>query len=667
MIECPLDHLDRADVDRYLELEFPGHSLPPSFVTLIHEKTEGHPLFMVDLLRYLRDRGDVVSNGGRWNLSQTTADVARELPETVKGTIGRKIDRLDELDRRLLTVASVQGHEFDTAIVSDVLALDPADVEDRFAALDQIHRLVQAVRTYELPDRALSVRYRFAHVLYQNALVRLAPADAPRLLRAQGGAGIARPPRYGDARARRGARLAFRDFARCRRRGAGPLAGCPPRHAHLRLPGSALARRSVAWPWSTPCRPDPARTQQELALRMAKGSALRSTTGWATPEIEQTFARARQLCRDLGDPPPVFPVLWAIALFHLIRGNLLECRDRADELMVMVRDSDTAHQMVAAHHMAGVVREFIGDMHDSSVLLERARELHDPAEHERYLALYGTNMGMLARAMSSRPLWALGYPDRALARALETREIADRLREPMARAFARLVLHGVLAYRGEAAAAVVVGEENITLCREHGLPQEAEWSRSFQGSALISLGRVDEGLALLRDSVAVQERLKTYLARPMFLAVLADGLLKANRVDEGLATVDEGFLFSTRTGEGGYVAELHRVRGELLRQRGHLDRAEASLREALAYARAQSARSLELRAATALARLLGATGRAAEGRAELAAVHDWFTEGLATGGSRRRTDAAVRDGMTRTMAMVIDRQSARAVRAAPVD
>ena len=190
-----------------------------------------------------------------------------------------------------------------------------------------------------------------------------------------------------------------------------------------------------------------------------------------------------------------------------------------------------------------------------------------------YLALYGTNVGMLARAMSSRPLWALGYPDRALARALETREIADAVREPMARAFARLVLHGVLAYRGEAAAAVAVGEENIALCREHGLPQEAEWSRSFQGSALISLGRVDEGLALLRDSVAVQERLKTYLARPMFLAVLADGLLKANRVDEGLATVDEGFLFSTRTGEGGYVAELHRVRGELLRQRGHLDRA----------------------------------------------------------------------------------------------
>ena len=66
-------------------------------------------------------------------------------------------------------------------------------------------------------------------------------------------------------------------------------------------------------------------------------------------------------------------------------------------------------------------------------------------------------------------------------------------------------------------------------------------------------------ISMLRDSVAVQQRLETYLARPMFLAVLEDGLLKAERVDEGLAAVDEGFAFAARTGEGGYVAELHRV------------------------------------------------------------------------------------------------------------
>ena len=272
LIECPLDHLDRADVDRYLELEFPGHSLPPSFVTLIHEKTEGHPLFMVDLLRYLRDRGDVVSNGGRWNLSQTTADVARELPETVKGTIGRKIDRLDELDRRLLTVASVQGHEFDTAIVSDVLALDPADVEDRFAALDQIHRLVQAVRTYELPDRALSVRYRFAHVLYQNVLyASLQPTRRASFARKVAQALLTH---HGTETPALAAELALL-FETSRDAGAAAqylLAGCPPRHAHLRLPGSALALG--AWPGRG--RRHAGRTRAHAAgARTAHGERLR--------------------------------------------------------------------------------------------------------------------------------------------------------------------------------------------------------------------------------------------------------------------------------------------------------------------------------------------------------------------------------------------------------
>jgi ATP/maltotriose-dependent transcriptional regulator MalT len=116
----------------------------------------------------------------------------------------------------------------------------------------------------------------------------------------------------------------------------------------------------------------------------------------------------------------------------------------------------------------------------------------------------------------------------------------------------------------------------------------------------------------------------------MFLAVLADGLRQAERVDEGLAMVNQGFAFAARTAEGGYVAELHRVRGQLLQLRGDLAGAEASLREALAYAGRQTAKSLELRAAVALASLLRDTGRSGEGHAVLAPVHDWFTEGFAT-------------------------------------
>jgi predicted ATPase len=115
--------------------------------------------------------------------------------------------------------------------------------------------------------------------------------------------------------------------------------------------------------------------------------------------------------------------------------------------------------------------------------------------------------------------------------------------------------------------------------------------------------------------------------RPAFLALLADALGQAGRVDEGLQAVDEGFAHAERTLEGGYLAELHRVRGELLRLTGNAALAEASLREALSCASRQQAKSFELRAATSLARLLHPAGRSEEARALLAPIYNWFTEG----------------------------------------
>ena len=99
-----------ADVERYLALEFPEHRFPPEFAALIHAKTEGSPLFMADLVRYLRDSGSIVEAGGTWVLARAVSERATDLPESVRSMIARKIERLDERDRELLLAASVQGH-----------------------------------------------------------------------------------------------------------------------------------------------------------------------------------------------------------------------------------------------------------------------------------------------------------------------------------------------------------------------------------------------------------------------------------------------------------------------------------------------------------------------------------------------------------------------------
>src|SRR5579864_819826 len=171
--ELLLAFLSRSDIERYLAMEFPEHGFPAEFAILIHARTEGNPLFMVDLLRYLRERGVIAQEQGRWALMQSVADIQQELPESVRSMIERKIDQLSEADRRLLVAASVQGYEFDAAVLAKALALEAADVEERLEGLERVHAFVRRLQEREFPDATLTLRYRFVHVLYQNALYAL--------------------------------------------------------------------------------------------------------------------------------------------------------------------------------------------------------------------------------------------------------------------------------------------------------------------------------------------------------------------------------------------------------------------------------------------------------------------------------------------------------------
>ena len=168
--EVPLGFLGRAEVESYLSLAFPGHRLPAEFAAVIHAKTEGSPLFLVDLLRYLRDRGVIAEGPRGWGLAKAVPDFQHELPESVRSLIRKKLDQLGEVDRRLLSAASVQGYEFDSGVVARVLGMEAAEVEERLDVLDRVHALVRLRREQEFPDGTLVLRYQFLHVLYQNAL-----------------------------------------------------------------------------------------------------------------------------------------------------------------------------------------------------------------------------------------------------------------------------------------------------------------------------------------------------------------------------------------------------------------------------------------------------------------------------------------------------------------
>ena len=627
--EIGLQFLTLADVERYLALQYPRHAFPPDFVESIHTKTEGSPLFMADLVRYLRDTSSIVEEDGTWMVARSISNAPRDLPESVRGMITRKIEQVDDRDRRLLVAASMQGLEFDSATVAEATEMDPAEVEDRLEVLERVHVFVKRGDEFEFPDGTLTLKYQFVHVLYQNVLY--ASLQPTRRVALSGNVARSLMGHYGTDAPVIAGRLAIlyetaRDFASSARF----FLVAAQRAVSLFAFREALsvAERGLDGLKSLP---DTAGRQQvELALQMTRGLALRSVKGWAAPELETAFARARQLCQQLDNPPELFPALWNLTFFYMIRGELAVVREQIVTLRAQAEQAGNDAYLMGVNHIDGVSLEFVGDIVESSGRLERARELHDPDRHQEYTAMFGIDPGMVARAMSSRPLFTLGYPDRAIARSRETIALGRSQRQPVTLVFALIVAQGIHLYRGETDEAIALGDEIIALCREYEFPQEAEWARAFQASAMAQKGRTTEGVAQLQDSLAAMKALRSGLVRTHFLGLLGDALARAGRIDEGLQAIDEGFAHAERTTERGFTAELHRVRGELLLKHGDNSAAAESLAAAITHARRQQARSFELRAATSLARLQADGGRAADAFATLSSVHDWFTEGRDT-------------------------------------
>jgi predicted Ser/Thr protein kinase len=297
------------DIENYLALKFPGHDFPADLPVLIHNKTEGSPLFMVDLVRDLQNRGVIVEEKGRWTLAQSAADIKLELPESVQGMIQRKIDQLNENDRRMLAAAAVQGFEFDSAVVAAVLELDIELVEDRLDELERVHAFVRFIDEQEFPDRSLTIRCQFVHVLYQNQLFSsLTRTKQARLSKAVAEALLGY---YREQSSTMAAQLAvLLESARDNIRAAHYFCLATQNAAQVFAYQEAISQARRALELLEPLPDSPGKTQQELDLQSVLGPVLMAAQGYAEPEVGQTYTRAREL--------------------HRLKEELLKQQDNAD-------------------------------------------------------------------------------------------------------------------------------------------------------------------------------------------------------------------------------------------------------------------------------------------------------------------------------------------------
>ena len=215
--EMDLSLLTRDDVRQYVDLRFTPHNFPAEFPRVVHERTDGHPLFLTNLLDFLCTRKDVDVTEGRWALRRPAEESMREVPDRLQEVIRHQVGSLAPHDQRALQCAAVIGRDFQSNVLARLLEEEEIRVEERLQRLARIHRMVERKGEEELPDRSLAVVYRFVHSLYQEVLYGdLVPSRAQQLhLRA----GEALLERYRDQAPRIATALANhfergRDFSR---------------------------------------------------------------------------------------------------------------------------------------------------------------------------------------------------------------------------------------------------------------------------------------------------------------------------------------------------------------------------------------------------------------------------------------------------------------------
>ena len=214
--EISLDALDAECLTQYLDERFPQNDFSFELANLLERKTEGHPLFATSLVDLLVERDDIALVKKRWTLTRPASEMDLEAPQSVRSMIRKKLEVLDESELTTLRYASVEGSEFLSIVVAELMGIDDLALEERLDHISRVHHLVQICGEEELPNGALAIRYRFSHVLFQNCLYSDLATKRRIALHRQ--AGNIHLNLYGDQAARNAAQLAMhfergRDFS----------------------------------------------------------------------------------------------------------------------------------------------------------------------------------------------------------------------------------------------------------------------------------------------------------------------------------------------------------------------------------------------------------------------------------------------------------------------
>jgi predicted ATPase len=378
---------------------------------------------------------------------------------------------------------------------------------------------------------------------------------------------------------------------------------------------------------------DPERRQRELDLQTALGLALMATKGFGAPEVATAYARARELCQQLGETTRLFAVLRGLWEYYELRADAQTGLELAEELLRLAERAQDRTLLVIAHDVMQDTALWLGDYAATRSHMQQGLALYDAQQHRSLAFLHGGyDPAMACHCFGGHALWYLGYPDQALQHHREALSHARELAHPPTLVFAQshaAVLHQ---FRGEADLTRERAEAAVALSQRQGFEFWRAHASIPLGWALARQGAADDGVAMILQGLAGYRATGAELERSLWVALLAEAYGRSGRPEQGLAALEEALAEVEKTGVRFHEAELHRLRGELLLGLPSFSEEEAvaCFFRALEIARHRQAKSLELRAATSLSRLWARQGKPGDAHRLLADVFGWFTEGFET-------------------------------------
>jgi predicted ATPase len=594
----------------------------------IIERTDGIPLFVEEMTKAVLEAGSEIAAA---RAIAAVPSPALAVPASLYASLMARLDRLGGPAKELAQIAAAIGREFSHVLLASVVGQPEAALR---SALD---RLIAAGLLFRrgVPPHAT---YLFKHALVQDAAYGTLLREPRRALHAR----IAETleSQFADIVERHPEILARHwTEAGLIEKAAGLWGKAGLRSLARSALVEAAEQLSRALDQIATLPGTPALRAEQIKLQLALVNALMHVKGYAAPEPKAAVEQARQFierAEALGEAPEdpllLFSVLYGVWAASYVAFNGDVTRELASQFMALAEKQGQIVPLMIGHRLMGNSLMLTGDILKGREHYNHAFALYDPAKHRPLATRFGQDVGVSIFVYRALAQWMLGYPETALADADHALEDARQDGHAGTLMYAQFHTSMTNVLCAKYPAANTQSNEVVRLADEKGAALWKALATMQKGSVFALSEKVSEGIQMITSGITAYRSTGSRVYLPIFWSHLSSAYAQLGQFDDAWRCIGEAMTAVETTNERWYEGEVIRITGEIALKLPQLgpSQAEGYFERALTVARAQQAKSWELRAAMSMARLWRGQGKRNEARDLLAPVYSGFTEGFDT-------------------------------------